>query len=135
MLFIISLLMGFCACSVGGSSVPESAAPVNSLPQSSPGEETHEYVKLKKTPYKYKMIEDKETVAEIRQIIDSADKELRDEPTGGWAIGADFSDGTQVTAAKETLRINGSEYRTKTEVAAELLEIYEESPAEEINLK
>lgn len=136
---LLSGLMLLClaACSAGGASSankPQSGGSITeeSAPQSS-AETEYVIIKTYPEPYKYKKIDDKGIMAEIRRIVDSAEKEPLEEPSGGWSIALEFSDGTQVSVAGDILRINGTEYRTKASLQEKLRKIYDESPAEEIN--
>lgn len=78
-------------------------------------------------PPSYKEIKDIETIRKIRGVIDSAEKTPlpESEPSGGWYIYLEFSDGTHISLLGETLNIDGSKYRVDASLQEELADIYE----------
>ena len=87
------------------------------------------------SPPHYKVIDDEEDTNKICAAIDEIKKEELFEPKekGGWKIRLQFSNGIQISLTDaNTLKINDKEYAVNNSLQSVLIDIYNNSSAEEI---
>lgn len=87
------------------------------------------------SPPHYKVIDDEEDINKICAAIDEIKKEELFEPKekGGWKIRLQFSNGIQISLTDaNTLKINDKEYAVNNSLQSVLIDIYNNSSAEEI---